>query len=344
MAPSPEDADGAVSVQYGAPGEIRTPDHLVRSQVLYPAELRARGSKKGAHPITRYFAAANKDKSSGLKYLRRSHARVRFNSAIVRTPASSVVDGLRADYGPPPDLASLEREHAAYIAALRAAGLAVAVLRRSNSFRTPCSSRTLRWSSPAPRSTCFAPERPAGSPKAAELLPLSARFPEVLRLDQGFADGGDILVTPREIVIGLSARADVMGAAATSGTASVHRPAQPGRLRPARRFTLKTKLLVDRRGDHTGHREPRGIEDFSRATGSSWCPRRAASDQCRASQRPPAHAVGMPTDLRSRVTPRKWKWCRCPRTKSRRSTPACLACRCAGSIRADKELSCAAWS
>ena len=24
-----------------APGEIRTPDHLVRSQVLYPAELRA---------------------------------------------------------------------------------------------------------------------------------------------------------------------------------------------------------------------------------------------------------------------------------------------------------------
>ena len=24
----------------GAPGEIRTPDHLVRSQVLYPAELR----------------------------------------------------------------------------------------------------------------------------------------------------------------------------------------------------------------------------------------------------------------------------------------------------------------
>ncbi len=26
----------------GAPGEIRTPDPLVRSQVLYPTELRAR--------------------------------------------------------------------------------------------------------------------------------------------------------------------------------------------------------------------------------------------------------------------------------------------------------------
>ena len=29
-------------VLYGAPEEIRTPDPLVRSQVLYPAELRAR--------------------------------------------------------------------------------------------------------------------------------------------------------------------------------------------------------------------------------------------------------------------------------------------------------------
>lgn len=31
----------------GAPGEIRTPDRLVRSQVLYPAELRARFVRRG---------------------------------------------------------------------------------------------------------------------------------------------------------------------------------------------------------------------------------------------------------------------------------------------------------
>ena len=31
------------SLLYGAPGAIRTPDRLVRSQVLYPAELRAHG-------------------------------------------------------------------------------------------------------------------------------------------------------------------------------------------------------------------------------------------------------------------------------------------------------------
>lgn len=30
-----------IKENFGAPGEIRTPDHLVRSQVLYPTELRA---------------------------------------------------------------------------------------------------------------------------------------------------------------------------------------------------------------------------------------------------------------------------------------------------------------
>ena len=35
----------------GAPGAIRTPDPLVRSQVLYPAELRARCNNEDAHYI-----------------------------------------------------------------------------------------------------------------------------------------------------------------------------------------------------------------------------------------------------------------------------------------------------
>jgi hypothetical protein len=35
----------------GAPGEIRTPDTLIRSQVLYPAELRARTRKAYAARI-----------------------------------------------------------------------------------------------------------------------------------------------------------------------------------------------------------------------------------------------------------------------------------------------------
>ena len=37
----PPAQSGRKSLKNGAPGEIRTPDHLVRSQVLYPTELRA---------------------------------------------------------------------------------------------------------------------------------------------------------------------------------------------------------------------------------------------------------------------------------------------------------------
>ena len=37
-------------VLFGAPGGIRTPDPLVRSQVLYPAELRARIKFSVCHP------------------------------------------------------------------------------------------------------------------------------------------------------------------------------------------------------------------------------------------------------------------------------------------------------
>jgi dimethylargininase len=43
---------------------------------------------------------------------------------------------------------------------------------------------------------------------------LAARFPAVLQLSEGFADGGDILVTPSRVLIGLSARTNEIGAAA----------------------------------------------------------------------------------------------------------------------------------
>ncbi len=43
----PPSQSGRKSLKSGAPGEIRTPDHLVRSQVLYPAELRAHDQSIG---------------------------------------------------------------------------------------------------------------------------------------------------------------------------------------------------------------------------------------------------------------------------------------------------------
>lgn len=59
--PCPED---------GAPGEIRTPDRLVRSQVLYPAELRARTSKLLIRRIS--SVARSAEPRSGIIQIRRA--------------------------------------------------------------------------------------------------------------------------------------------------------------------------------------------------------------------------------------------------------------------------------
>src|SRR6267143_1975143 len=48
----------------GAPGEIRTPDPLLRRQMLYPAELRARGR---SHSDSKAFAAVPKIKYSSFQ-------------------------------------------------------------------------------------------------------------------------------------------------------------------------------------------------------------------------------------------------------------------------------------
>ena len=60
-----------------------------------------------------------------------------------------------------------------------------------------------------------APSRMAEAQELADTL--AARFPSVLQLADGFADGGDILVTPSRVLIGLSARTNEVGAAALLG-------------------------------------------------------------------------------------------------------------------------------
>src|SRR4051812_26286047 len=75
--------------------------------------------------------------SAGVEYSICPRARMRvfdFNSAIVRLPARSVVNGLRANQGPAPVFERVLAEHAAYIQALRHAGLRVTVLEALEQF------------------------------------------------------------------------------------------------------------------------------------------------------------------------------------------------------------------
>jgi dimethylargininase len=137
-----------------------------------------------------------------------------FNSAIVRTPGRSVVNGLRANPGPQPDFAALAAEHVAYVAALRAAGVHVTVLAALEEFPD-----SIFVEDPAlvfrHAAVLLRPGAPSRFAEAQELSStLKARFPEVLQLRDGFADGGDILVTPGRVIIGLSARTNEAGATA----------------------------------------------------------------------------------------------------------------------------------
>jgi dimethylargininase len=136
-----------------------------------------------------------------------------FNSALVRTPGRSVVHGMSATPGPRPLFDALVAEHQAYIAALRANGVDVTVLGALEQFPDSMfvEDPALLFSEAA---ILLRPGAPSRAAEAPELLPtLAARFRKVLRLSEGFADGGDILVTPGRVLIGLSARTDATGAA-----------------------------------------------------------------------------------------------------------------------------------
>jgi dimethylargininase len=137
-----------------------------------------------------------------------------FNSAILREPATSIVMGLRAGEGPAPDYAGVVAEHRAYADALRAAGVDVTILPALEEYPD-----SMFVEDPALVFTRAAillnPGAPSRAAEGLELVPeLERRFPRVLRLREGHADGGDVLVTPNRVFIGLSARTDAAGAAA----------------------------------------------------------------------------------------------------------------------------------
>jgi dimethylargininase len=138
-----------------------------------------------------------------------------FTNAIVREPGRSVVDGLREDRSAVLDFDGVQSEHKAYVAALRDAGLTVDVLPPLEPFPD-----SIFVEDPA----LVFPEvaillRPGAPSRLGERdamrVALERHFPQVLELEDGeYADGGDVLVTPGLIIVGMSARTTRAGAQA----------------------------------------------------------------------------------------------------------------------------------
>jgi dimethylargininase len=136
-----------------------------------------------------------------------------FNRAIVRTPGRSVVHGLRNGGGDDPTHDGVMAEHAAYIAALRAAGVMVDVLPALEAF--PDSVFVEDPAFVIPEGAILL--RPGASSRLGERDEirgeLQRHFASVLELaEEGYADGGDVLITPKTIFVGLSKRTNRAGA------------------------------------------------------------------------------------------------------------------------------------
>lgn len=140
-----------------------------------------------------------------------------FNNAIVRSPAHTVTNGLRAFDVGSPSYEGVLAEHEAYVRALAAAGVEVVLL----------------GSLPVYPDSLFVEDtalvftdaaillRPGASSRAGETDAIAGHLPRhfkrVLTLDTGTAEGGDILNTPRGVFIGQSARTSAEGAQALVG-------------------------------------------------------------------------------------------------------------------------------
>lgn len=138
-----------------------------------------------------------------------------FANAIVREPSHSVVQGLREDASAAPDFEKIVAEHRAYVSALRALGLAVDVLPPLEAFPDSVFVEDPAFVLPE-GAILLRPGAPSRMGEREEIRDaLKRAFGQVLELGENeYADGGDILITPETIFIGLSKRTTRAGAEA----------------------------------------------------------------------------------------------------------------------------------
>lgn len=136
-----------------------------------------------------------------------------YNAALVRRPANSVVNGLRDGGGEDPTYEGVKAEHDSYIDNLGKAGVDVTVLPPLESFPDSVfvEDPALVFQNGAILLRPSAASRLGETEKIEPVL--RERFDVVLELPSpGFADGGDVLFTSKNVMVGLSSRTDRGGA------------------------------------------------------------------------------------------------------------------------------------
>lgn len=135
-----------------------------------------------------------------------------FTRAITRLPAKSVIDGLHAEGAGNPDLQQMLLDHADYVAALQQAGATVTELPALEAFADSVFVEDVAMCLPEV-AILMRPGAESRAGEVAHMAPVLHEFYE--RVEQirgpGHIEGGDILTTAREILVGRSARTDSAG-------------------------------------------------------------------------------------------------------------------------------------
>ena len=137
-----------------------------------------------------------------------------FSRAITRRPSPTIVDGLRAEDLGNPDLEGMLAAHASYVSALKSTGAKVIELEALDAF--PDSVFVEDTALCLPQGAILM--RPGAPSRLGEVAEMAATirdcFADVREIKgPGHIEGGDILVTGREILVGRSERTDAAGVA-----------------------------------------------------------------------------------------------------------------------------------
>lgn len=137
-----------------------------------------------------------------------------FSRAITRRPAPTIIGGLRAEDIGNPDFDGMSAAHTAYVAALKSTGAEVIELGPLDAFPDAQFVEDTALCLPQ-GAVLMRPGAPSRLGEVAEMAPtLRKCYDTVRKIDgPGHIEGGDILVTGREILVGRSDRTDAEGVA-----------------------------------------------------------------------------------------------------------------------------------
>lgn len=137
-----------------------------------------------------------------------------FTRAITRLPAQSIVHGLRVEDMDNPDYEQMLLDHAHYVATLKEAGARVTELSALEAYPDAVFVEDVALCLPEAAILM----RPGAASRRGEVdemkSTLREAYDEVFKIEgPGFIEGGDILTTSTEVLVGRSARTDAAGVA-----------------------------------------------------------------------------------------------------------------------------------